>query len=58
MRKKGQTLKGITKKHAKLKYWKDRMVIEGKGYANFIIRKNMKYDGMNKDEVNSNGKHQ
>jgi hypothetical protein len=53
------TKKGITKKHAKLQYWKDSMLIEIKGYVKFIehqLEEHMEYDGMNKDKVNPNGK--
>ncbi len=55
------TKKIIIKKDAKLQYWKDQMLIEIKGYAKLVehqFEKHMKYDGMNKDEVNPNGKHQ
>jgi hypothetical protein len=50
----------ITKKHAKLQYWKDHMLIEIKDAKpiKHQLEKHMKYDGMNKDEVNPNGKHQ
>jgi hypothetical protein len=53
--------KGNNKKNAKLQYWKDRMLIEIKRYAKlteYQLEKHMEYDGMNKDEVNPNGKHQ
>jgi hypothetical protein len=58
---KTNTKKGITKKHAKLQYWKDLMLIEIKGYVKFVehqLEKYMEYDDMNEDKVNLNGKHQ
>jgi hypothetical protein len=51
----------ITKKHAKLQYWKDRMLIKIKGYAKptkHQLENHMEYDDMNKDDVNPNGKQQ
>jgi hypothetical protein len=58
---KGQTPKRSDKKHVKLQYWKDHMLIEIKGYPKPVehqLEKHMEYDGMNKDEVNPNRKHQ
>jgi len=52
---------GITKKCAKLQYWKDRMLIEIKGYIKLDehqFEEYMEYDGMNEDKINPNGKHQ
>jgi hypothetical protein len=52
------TKKGITKKHVKLQYGKDWMLIKIKGYAKLAkhqLKKHMEYDGMNKDELNPNG---
>ncbi len=52
---------GITKKHVKLQYGKDWMVIEIMRYAKLAkhqLKKHMEYDGMNEDELNPNGKHQ
>jgi hypothetical protein len=58
---KGQTPKlENNKKNAKLQYWKDQMLIEikcGKPIKH-QLEEHVKYDGMNKDEVNPNGKHQ
>jgi hypothetical protein len=47
---------GITKKHAKLQYWKDQMLIEIKGAkpTKHQLEEHMKYDGMKEDEVNPN----
>jgi len=58
---KGQTPRfDNNKKNAKLQYWKDHMLIEIKDAKpiKHQLEKHMKYDGMNKDEVNPNGKHQ
>jgi hypothetical protein len=55
------TKKGIIKKHAKLQYWKDTMLIKINGYAKptkHQLEEYIEYDGMNKDEVNPNEKHQ
>ncbi len=55
------TKRGITKKHAKLQYHKDQMLIKINEYAKFIrhqLKEHMESDGMNKDKVNSNEKHQ
>jgi hypothetical protein len=58
---KENTKKGITKKHVKLQYRGDYMLIKIKGYTKPIkyqLKEHIKYDGMNKDKVNPNGKHQ
>jgi hypothetical protein len=55
------TKKRNNKKNAKLQYWKDWMLIKIKRYANFAkhqFKEHMKYDGMNKDEIKPNRKHQ
>jgi hypothetical protein len=55
------TKKGITKKHAILQHWKDRMLFKIKGYVKPIEHQfevHMVYDGKNKDTINPNGKHQ
>ncbi len=49
-----------TKKHAKVQYWKDQMLIEILKYAKFVeyqLEEHMEYDDMNKDKINPNGKH-
>jgi hypothetical protein len=61
MKERTNTKKGITKKHVKLQYGKDWMVIKIKGNAKLIkhqLEKHMEYDGMNEDELNPSGKHQ
>jgi len=58
---KTNTKRGITKKHAKLQYQKDRMLIKINKYAKLTrhqLEKHMEYDGMKKDKVNPNEKHQ
>ncbi len=55
------TKNGITKKHVKLQFWNDQMLIEIKRYAKSIehqLEEHIEYDGMNENEVNPNGKHQ
>jgi hypothetical protein len=55
------TKKGIIRKHAKLQYWKDQMLIKIKKYAKLTkhqLKEHMEYDGMNKDEIKPNEKHQ
>jgi hypothetical protein len=55
------TKKGIIRKHAKLQYWKDKMLIKINEYAKptkHQLEEYIKYNGMNKDEVNPNEKHQ
>jgi hypothetical protein len=55
------TKKGIIRKHAKLQYWKNKILIKIKEYAKPIKHEfevYMEYDGMNKDEVNPYEKHQ
>jgi hypothetical protein len=52
--------KGITKKHVKLQYRKNQMLIEIKGYVEPIKHQfevDMEYDDKNVDVVNPNGKH-
>jgi hypothetical protein len=61
MEERTNTNKGITKKHVKLQYQKDQMLIEIKGYAEpneHQLKEHMEDDSTNKDEVNPNRKHQ
>ncbi len=54
------TKKRLTKKHVKLQYQKDWMLIEIKGYVKFVahqLQEHMEYNGMNKDVVNPHRKH-
>jgi transcription initiation factor TFIID subunit TAF12 len=58
---KTNTKKGITKKYVMLQHWKYWMLVEIKGYAKLVqcqLEKHMGYDDKNRDEINSNGKHQ
>jgi hypothetical protein len=50
MEERTNTKNGITKKHAKMQYWKDQMLIKIKGYAKLVehqFEKHMEYDDMN-----------
>ncbi len=61
MEEKTNIKKEITKKHAKLQYSQDQMLIKMKEYAKSVkhqLEEHMEYDGMNKEKINSNGKHQ
>ncbi len=61
MEERTNTNKGITKKHVKLQYQNDHMLIDIKGYAKptkHQLKDHMEYDNMNEDEVNPNRKHQ